>query len=230
MQLFVDEQPHTFSADPATTAAQLLASLRQQMLQEDRLITQVLWRGQPLGEQAEQELAKATVVDPGLMELHTRATGEVAADLLGQVGRIFEPLGLQQEQIADHLAAGRTGEAMKDLSIYIEAWQNTQSAVTACGRLMGWEYDRFCFEGRPLEQHFGELVGQLRNIRDALTDRDYVLLSDILTYELSETLEKWTRMLQHLTAEVGTRREARPAAGEGAEHDPGRVDSAPAGG
>ena len=212
MQLFVDETPHTFSADPTTSVAQLLASMRSQMLTEGRLVTQAIWRGELVAPEAEEQLQATTVIDPGLLELRTCAADRVAGDLLGQVAQIFTPLQLQQSQIAELLNAGQTSDAMRDLAIYVEAWQNAQSALVACGRLMGWRYDQLQFADIPIEQHFGQLAEQLRSVRDALENQDLVLLGDILTYELGDTLQTWQQMLTFLAHQAESAADAKPAA------------------
>ena len=201
MQLFVDETPHTFSADPTTSVAQLLASMRSQMLTEGRLVTQAIWRGELVAPEAEEQLQATTVIDPGLLELRTCAADRVAGDLLGQVAQIFTPLQLQQSQIAEHLGAGQTSDAMRDLV-----------RCGACGRLMGWRYDQLQFADTPIEQHFGQLAEQLRSVRDALENQDLVLLGDILTYELGDTLQTWQQMLTFLAHQAESAADAKPAA------------------
>jgi hypothetical protein len=203
MQLFIDQMPHTFRAAPETTVAQLLASMRSELLGAGRLVTAALWGGEPVSPAVEAELYKTTVVGPGLLELTSSPAQEVAVGLLRQVGRIFEPLQLQQNQIAGHLAAGRTGEAMGDLAIYVEAWQNAQNALAACGRLMRWRYEKMRFAEQTVEQHFEALAEQLRNIRDALESQDFVTLADVLTYELNDTLGLWAQMLDYLAHQAG---------------------------
>jgi hypothetical protein len=46
-------------------------------------------------------------------------------------------------------------------------------------------------EGRPLTQLLTDFTEQLRSIRSALENRDFVLLTDLLVYETTETTRSW---------------------------------------
>ena len=50
-------------------------------------------------------------------------------------------------------------------------------------------------EGTSLSDHFGTLAQKLRDVRDAFDARDFVLLADILEFEMPEVCLQWSGRL-----------------------------------
>ncbi len=63
------------------------------------------------------------------------------------------------------------------------------------GRLLGVDFESLQLAGRPVAECLTELLERLRDLKDAVANRDHVLLADILRYEFDDVLQRWERML-----------------------------------
>ena len=61
--------------------------------------------------------------------------------------------------------------------------------------LLGLSADEVEVEGRPLGEVMNDFTTELKSIRTALQCRDYVLLTDMLLYETSDSTRRWNSVL-----------------------------------
>ena len=71
---------------------------------------------------------------------------------------------------------------------------------------------RCALQGRDIMQLLVEIRTKLTEIKDAIEARDYVLLGDILRYELDEPLQSWENMLNAFIEHVEELQGASPCA------------------
>jgi hypothetical protein len=57
-------------------------------------------------------------------------------------------------------------------------------------------------DGEPIGRHFETLAHKLRDVRDAFDSRDYVLLADVLEFEMPETCRRWSGLLEALATQL----------------------------
>jgi len=62
------------------------------------------------------------------------------------------------------------------------------------GALLQFNFDELVIADRHIFDWLRDLGGKLKDIRDAIENRDHVLLGDILRYETEEFVEGWERM------------------------------------
>lgn len=99
------------------------------------------------------------------------------------------------KQAGENLTAGKVEEAMAGLVECLKIWLRAHQAVVQSSSLLQLPLEEFKISDRPMIEWLGELVAMLQNIKEAIEARDNVLLSDILNYELDETLQNWEQML-----------------------------------
>jgi hypothetical protein len=58
--------------------------------------------------------------------------------------------------------------------------------------------------GKPLTELLQDFTNQLRQIKTALEHRDFVTLTDILTYEATETSNQWRDALSALRGTIAS--------------------------
>ncbi len=77
-----------------------------------------------------------------------------------------------------------------------------QSSVRNAGYILNCDLGTYEIEGRPVRENFSELAGRLRDVRDAFESRDYVLLADILKYEMPDVCRAWRALILSLSDQV----------------------------
>jgi hypothetical protein len=62
---------------------------------------------------------------------------------------------------------------------------------------------RVTIDGRSLCDVMNEFCGQLREIKQAMEDRDFVTLADVLTYEMTQTSRQWREAIGAMRGVIG---------------------------
>ena len=85
---------------------------------------------------------------------------------------------------------------MERLSGCFSTWQNAQESVLKTAQLLRIDLNAVQVAGRSLTTLLHDFTEQLRQIKSALENRDFVHLGDILDYEITQTSSQWRAALQ----------------------------------
>lgn len=186
---------------PGSTLRALIDQVRAD-LPPDRLVVGVARNGQPLVDRELEEWLTRPLSAADRVDLATAGRHELAAEVLREVAGRIEAAGQQQESLAGRLNRGRTAEAVGEFSEFVTGFQACQQVVVQCSELLGCDLTAGSFDGRPVGAHLEELAVRLREVRDALEAGDFVLLADLLHYELPPLCRTWARLLEGLADSI----------------------------
>ena len=123
---------------------------------------------------------------------------EMAFEVLDNIGQQLDNAELFKSQAAELLQQNHVAKAMEKLGVCFSTWNCARESVFKVSQLLRIDLEQMTVEGRPLTAWLGEFAEQLRQIKEALTHRDYVSLGDTLLYETSETNHRWQQVLTAL--------------------------------
>ncbi len=193
MSVTVDRRPLAADEMGLETLGQLITHLQK----ANRLVVHVLVDGQEpdlsqMGQVRKIPLSAHTLfiqtADP--RELATQALMEVESQL-AEADRL-------RCEASDLIHKNQNQKAMEKLSGCFSTWQHAQESVLKTAQLLRLDLASIRCEGRPLTEMVSEFAAQLRQIKSALENRDFVLLNDILTYEAARTTASWHIAVQTL--------------------------------
>ena len=123
--------------------------------------------------------------------------------LSGTVGSAMDA-GYQTAKQARHEDDSRLSalQGIKAGLTGVQAWQAAQQAIKQVAQLLRVDLDRIQVGSVTLTQALANFANQLRMIRESLESRDYVSLSDILSYEIGQTVAQWRDALTQMRAIV----------------------------
>ncbi len=110
---------------------------------------------------------------------------------------------LSVAEAAELLQLNQVTKAMEKLGHCLTTWNSAQESVVKIGQLLRIDLEKLRIQGRSLINILADFTAQLRQIRDTLSDRDFVSLSDVLLYETTETNHRWNAVLQALRTVIG---------------------------
>jgi hypothetical protein len=94
-------------------------------------------------------------------------------------------------EASDLILQNQNQKAMEKLSGCFSTWQHAQESVLKTAQLLRLDLATVRADGQPLTTMVREFADQLRQIKSALENRDFVQLNDILTYEAPQTTARW---------------------------------------
>jgi hypothetical protein len=197
MAVMVDHSPLRVDEMGFQTVGQVLTHLHK----ENRLIVHVLIDGQ------EPNFGQMSSVRQAPLHGHTvfietADPREVAYNVLDGVAAQLAQAERAKSEAADMLQRGETSSAMTRLSSCFSTWQTAQQSLVQTARLLHVDLATFAPEGKLLTDLQAEFAEQLKQIKSALENRDYVTLSDILTYETTDTTSRWSAAVREMRKAV----------------------------
>jgi hypothetical protein len=177
------------------TVGQVLSHLKR----SNRLVVHVLIDGQ------EPDLTQMAAVRRAPLNGHTvfietTDPREMARSVLSAISQQLQDADAAKADASALLQKGQTLKAMEKLSGCFTAWQHAQQSLSGTAQLMNLNLSTIFAAGKPVSQLLEEFTQQLRDIKSALENRDFVSLSDILLYETADMATHWSPALAALAA------------------------------
>jgi hypothetical protein len=195
MSVTVDRQTLATQEMGLHTLGQLIAHLQK----DNRLVVHVLVDGEE-PDLSQMGSVRKIPLDQHTLFIETADPRELAAQALSEVDAQLEEADQIRQDASDLIAQNQNQKAMEKLSRCFTMWQNAQESVLKTAQLLRLDLSNVRIGGgdRPLTQMIAEFADQLRQIKSALENRDFVLLNDILTYEAAESTSRWRGAVQSL--------------------------------
>jgi hypothetical protein len=197
MSVTVDRQPLAAREMGLLTLGQLLAHLQK----DNRLVVNVLIDGQA-PDLAQMGTVRKLPLESHTLFIETADPRELALDALAEVESQLAEADRLRAEASDLIVRGQHQAAMGKLSGCFSTWQNAQESVLKTAQLLRVDLDRIDVQGSSLSDMVAGFAAQLRQIRDALENRDFVRLNDVLTYEANEATAQWRAAITALRAVV----------------------------
>jgi len=192
---------------PGTTLRALVEQARR-ICETDRIVVEVRYDGEVLaGDTLDERLAQ-TLGDIGQVDFASARPAELACDALREIVRQLDEAHELHRSIAVDLQSGRVQDAVTGLSELLATWQTCCQAYRHCTDLIGGAVNRAGEDARPGAEQVAALVSRLREVRDAFESRDFVLLADLLEFELAPLCHSWRDLLSDLADTLSGSRSA----------------------
>lgn len=196
MSVTVDRQPLAAESLGLRTVGQVLTHLQR----DNRLIVSVLVDGQRPDADRLTDLRQSPL-NGHTLYIETADPKEMALEVLDQVTDHLNEADQLRTEACELLAQGNHTKALERLSGCFTTWQHAQDSIDKTAQLLRIDLERIEADGATLLDFLVVFTEQLRQIRTALENRDFVLLNDILTYEMTHASARWT-------SAIGTLRQA----------------------
>lgn len=186
MAVTVDQKPLSVRELGLHTVGQVLAHLQR----GNRLVVHLLIDGR------EPDLNRLSTVrreelDGHELFIETADPHELAIEALTEVGEQLNEADRLRLDACDLLRKGASVKAMERLSGCFGTWQHAQESILKTAQLMRIDLTALLVDGLSINDMLAEFTHQLREMKQALEHRDFVLLNDILAYEASNTTAHW---------------------------------------
>lgn len=190
MSVTVDQEPLAAEALGLETVGAVLAHLQR----DNRLVVNLLIDGQKPDLAGISQLRQSSVHGRSLF-IETARPTQMALEVIHEVELQLQNADHFKNEAADLLQRNQVSKAMEKLGVCFTTWQAAQESIVKTAQLLRINLESLAVNGRSLSEILSEFTQQLKQIKETLIDRDFVLLSDILLYETTEFTQKWTSVL-----------------------------------
>lgn len=174
---------------------EMLQTLMDSSLTQDRTLTEVRINGQPFEEAklgAATGLSRESILR---LEVETLDARQVALHFLGNAGQYLNTLAAAVERVAELFRVSDESEAsehylacLDSLQLFMQVLQTTRDALEL-------DFTAIQVEDVSLEERLERLAGLVQELLSAQEQEDWVLLADVLQYDLCQQLHDWRRLM-----------------------------------
>jgi len=140
--------------------------------------------------------ARRDAIGMGTLSLTTADQKDLSLTMLGKLAALIEWLGPQHKEVAGMLERGQTQAGLDRLKGILSAWQQIQEAYGNLAKMIELPLAELPVHDLNGSAVLEEFCGQLSEIQTALTNQDFVLLADILQYEMDGAMANWMALLE----------------------------------
>jgi hypothetical protein len=186
MPVTIDQESFPAESMGMTTVEQVITHAQR----DRRIVVNVMIDGQSTPVDQISRIRKSLIVNQTLY-IETAQPGELALDVLDHLRDLLNKSQPSRQAAIELLDKNQIGPAMEKLSAYFSNWQQAHESVIKVSQLLGLNLEAIAVAEQSIEQILTEFTLQLRQVKQTLSDRDFVTLSDILIYEAPVTLARW---------------------------------------
>jgi len=158
--------------------------------------------GQPVEADRLQEVLDSPLEKFDRIEMRTvRVREQVAAALLQSID-VLHDSSQMRESVADCLNQGRHEQAMDEMRKLLEAIRQVQQTTLISCQLLGIEPATVRADDVEFNSILNDVRNSLTELKDSMENQDFVLVSDLLRYELAGPLEGWLAILNQLHSQA----------------------------
>jgi hypothetical protein len=190
MSVTVDHELFAAEEMGLRTVGQVICHVQR----ENRLVVNLLIDGSEpdLGQIGE---VRRELIQGRTLYIETAEPREMALDVVNEVEQQLGEADRLKDDAVELLQRGAVEKAMQKLSGCFSTWHNAQESVLKTAQLLRIDLEELRVGDRFLSGLVGEFTAQLRQIKQSLESRDFVVLCDTLTYEATETSNRWRMAL-----------------------------------
>lgn len=195
MSVTIDDHPLAAETLGLTTVGHVLSHVAR----ANRLVVNVLIDGEEpdLGEMTR---VRAVPLVGRTVYVETADPREMALAVLDEVASHLSEADAYRSDAVEALGGGQHSRAMQKLNACFGIWQHANESVVKTAQLLRLDLAQMYAGGESIAEILTGFAEQLRHIKSALENRDFVSLSDTLAYEMSETTARWAAAIDALRA------------------------------
>jgi hypothetical protein len=194
MSVTIDQEELPAEHMGLATVGQVLSHLKSR----NRLVVNLQIDGQSPDLDA-MDVVRAQPLKDRSVRIETTEPARMVADVCRDVNVLLDEAETSRLTAIELLQKGSHVDAFRQLGVCFNSWSNSRQSVLQLARLLKLDLDKLQLEDRLLSQFLNEFTQQLTDIRTALEARDFVHLTDILSYEADQVNKHWRSALDTIS-------------------------------
>jgi hypothetical protein len=202
MEIYLNQKRVDYTLEGEKNLGDVLREMDEWIRTKRELITSVVLDGNPISREEREALAGRAVEEIVSLEVNSQNRYSLAAEGMSLLKSYLPSFVVGSEQIADYLQKGEDLRAYELFEEFIGGLEWIVQMLDNVAMAVELDYRLIIFDGRSIEEHLGDLLKLMREVEGAFENRDMVMLSDLLQYEVPLMFNGWLRMADEIIKEI----------------------------
>lgn len=194
MEVWLDQKPLNVPLS-GTTLQDILNDLINNHLGGERTLREVKVNGAPY-EQAAMGLPTSLFrAQISLLEVETLDTREVALHFLSNAEGYLNAITSSSERVAEMFRTSDEREASEHYLRTLDSLQLFMQVLATTRDALSLDFTRTLADGTWPDMHLERLLALVKEMLAAQEEEDWILLADLLQYDLTDALKVWLNII-----------------------------------
>lgn len=200
MEIFLDEHRTecTFSAD--ASLAELVSEIKSKLGALGRILVGIECDGIDITGDGFAATMRTPLAGHARIDLRSADPKVLISDAMATARKLLDATEESASEIVSLLSQGDIAKALHKLGECCNGWLQVHQGVCNSIAMLGIDPAAMTVDGESLSAILAVPCQQLQEIKNVVIANDYVLLSDILTYEFSKSVQCWRTILDALSS------------------------------
>lgn len=198
--IVIDGRQSSMDLKSFANLEEVLVKVMEEEVVAGNIVTDVLVNETAFSEIYPHHAEDVTIDEVQRVELHTVSTSEMAAEVSKELHIVIKIMQDGSKGVAMRLRQGDTGEGMELLQDLLDVVRNFLGTISVL-------HQRFPLEStEAFEKTSVTLDSLLSEMCDVMGNQDWLLLADLLQYELAPACEEWSKIIDAFQADIESER------------------------
>jgi hypothetical protein len=197
MEVLVDGKPFAGELKGASLQ-ELLEDLCARAMDQSESLREVRVNGDPFDSQLLGPAHELPAARVQRLEVETVPVREMALHFLSNAEAYLRAMNDGVARVAELFRVSDEQEASEQYLMVLESLQLFVQMLSGCRDVLELDFDVADAEGVTVHQHLDRLAGLVRELLSAQEQEDWVLLADVLQYDLAAELRHWGEIIPGL--------------------------------
>jgi hypothetical protein len=201
MEVLLDNKPYAAPLDGATLQ-DILCDLMNNHLGGARTLKEVKIDGRPFEYAAMGQPVDILRDQIGCLEIETLDAREVAMHFLRQADGYLRTIALSSEKVAELFRIGDERETNEHYLRTLDSLQLFMQVLSTTQDTLSLDFNCALADGTWPELHLERLSALVQEMLTAQEQEDWILLADLLQYDLVSALASWREIIPQISRGV----------------------------
>jgi hypothetical protein len=173
----------------------ILKKIVSEHVQPGKVITRVKINGSGYSEENPHDAAHVPLKDIETLEIDTMSAEEIARHFFTNGGKYLDLLIKGAEKISELFRIADETEANEHYVEYLENLRLFLQMIAQCTDVLNLDLSVMPFQEATVKDEVQKLSGVMDQMLKVQEDEDWVMLADLLEYELIPSLKEWNGIL-----------------------------------
>ncbi len=195
MEISLDQKNVELEGAQGNNLEEILKTIMSEHVEPGKVITGVKLNGTGYSEENPHDAAHVPMKDIKTLEIDTMSAEEMASHFFNNGVKYLDLLIKGAEKISELFRIANETEANEHYAEYLENLRLFVQMVAESKEILHLDFSAISFQNATVEDQVQKLSGILNQMLQVQEDEDWVMLADLLKYELIPLLKEWNEIL-----------------------------------
>ena len=149
--------------------------------------------------------AKAKTIgldEDGELSIITMSSNNLILESISAINNYFNDLLKNLSKVSDLLRIGNDKDGFNDFAADLKGVTAFVQIMDKLAPFLNIDYSIYTYKEKTIKAYFDDLEAVLSKILEMQKDRDYIMLADIIEFEMEPLLKVWQEVLESLKSRI----------------------------